>query len=258
VVNLYPQAHARAFHEGLLAEGDDEVVLLSRSAWAGSQRYGAAVWSGDIPATWDSLRAQVRAGLNLAMAGIPWWTTDIGGFHGGDPDSPEYRDLITRWFQYGVFCPLFRLHGFRDPRGEFGADMTGGPNEVWSYGPEALASIEDSLRMRERLRPYVMEQMRVAHESGVPPMRPLFVDFPHDQRAWDVDDQFLLGPNLLVAPVLHPDAETRQVHLPTGSAWTDAATGERHLGGRTIEAPTPRTRIPVYLRDDADVPVHVR
>ncbi|MCS7478660.1 TIM-barrel domain-containing protein [Umezawaea endophytica] len=256
VANLYPQAHARAFHEGLLAEGDDEVVLLSRSAWAGSQRYGSAVWSGDIPATWDSLRAQVRAGLNLAVAGIPWWTTDIGGFHGGDPDSPEYRELITRWFQYGVFCPLFRLHGFRDPRGEFGAEMTGGPNEVWSYGPEALASIEESLRMRERLRPYVMEQMRVAHESGVPPMRPLFVDFPHDQRAWEVDDQFLFGPALLVAPVLHPGAETRRVHLPTGSAWTDAATGERHLGGRTIEAPTPRSRIPVYLRDDADVPVH--
>ncbi|HWO61103.1 MAG TPA: TIM-barrel domain-containing protein [Umezawaea sp.] len=258
VFNLYPQAHARAFHEGLLAEGDDEVVLLSRSAWAGSQRYGAAVWSGDIPATWDSLRAQVRAGLNLAVAGIPWWTTDIGGFHGGDPDSPEYRELITRWFQYGVFCPLFRLHGYRDPRGEFGAEMTGGPNEVWSYGPEALASIEDSLRMRERLRPYVMEQMRVAHETGVPPMRPLFVDFPHDQRAWDVDDQFLLGPDLLVAPVLHPGAETRRVHLPTGGSWTDAATGERHLGGRTIEAPTPRSRIPVYLRDDADVPVHPR
>jgi alpha-D-xyloside xylohydrolase len=204
------------------------------------------------------LRTQVRAGLNLAIAGIPWWTTDIGGFHGGDPDSPEYRELIERWFQYGVFCPLFRLHGFRDPRGEFGPEMTGGPNEVWSYGSAALSSIEDSLRMRERLRPYVMEQMRVAHESGVPPMRPLFVDFPHDQRAWDVDDQFLLGPTLLVAPVLHPGAVTRQVHLPAGSAWTDASTGERHLGGRTIETPTPRSRIPVFLRDDADVPVHVR
>jgi alpha-D-xyloside xylohydrolase len=258
VVNLYPQAHASAFHEGLLAEGDDEVVLLSRSAWAGSQRYGTAVWSGDISATWDSLRVQVRAGLNLAIAGIPWWTTDIGGFHGGDPDSPEYRELMARWFQYGVFCPLFRLHGFRDPRGEFGPEMTGGPNEVWSYGPEALASITESLRMRERLRPYVMEQMRVAHESGVPPMRPLFVDFPRDEHAWEVDDQFLLGPDLLVAPVLHPGSRSRSVYLPTSSTWTDAATGERHLRGGTIEVATPSTHIPVFLRDDADVPVHER
>jgi alpha-D-xyloside xylohydrolase len=255
VFNLYPQAHAQAFHDGIRGEGDEEVVLLSRSAWAGSQRYGAALWSGDVPATWASLRAQVRAGLNVAIAGIPWWTTDIGGFHGGDPDSPEYRELLVRWFQYGVFCPLLRLHGFRDPRTAFGPEMTGGPNEVWSYGPEALAAIEAALRLRERLRPYLMAQMRVAHEQGVPPMRPLFVDFPADARAWDVDDQFLLGPDLLVAPVLEAGATTRPVYLPAGALWTDAATGDRHPGGTHVAAAAPADRIPLFLRDDARLPV---
>lgn len=255
VVNLYPQVHAQAFHDGIRGEGDDEVVLLSRSAWAGNQRYGAALWSGDVPATWASLRAQVRAGLNVALSGIPWWTTDIGGFHGGDPDAPAYRELLVRWFQYGVCCPLLRLHGFRDPRPPFGPEMTGGPNEAWSYGPEALAAIEDALRLRERLRPYLMAQMRVAHEQGVPPMRPLFVDFPADAGAWDADDQFLLGPDLLVAPVLEAGATGRPVYLPEGALWTDAVTGDRHPGGTSVEAAAPAERIPLFLRDNAYLPV---
>ncbi|WP_438388657.1 glycoside hydrolase family 31 protein [Actinopolyspora saharensis] len=255
VANVYPREGARAFHEGSRAAGDDEVVLLCRSAWAGSQRYGAALWSGDIPATWDSLRAQVRAGLNVALSGIPWWTTDIGGFHGGDPDSPEYRELVVRWFQYGAFCPLFRLHGVREPRMPFGPDMTGGPNEVWSYGDEALELIGETLWLRERLRPYLSEQMRVAHESGVPPMRPLFVDFPADERAWLVEDGFLLGPDLLVAPVLHAGHRAREVYLPAGAVWTDAWTGQRHTGGAVVTVDAPLGRIPAFLRDDAEVPV---
>jgi alpha-D-xyloside xylohydrolase len=255
VLNMYPLSHAQGFHEGMLAEGDDEVVLLCRSAWAGSQRYGAALWSGDIGADWASLRTQVRAGLNVAMSGIPWWTTDIGGFHGGDPESPEFRELIVRWFQYGAFCPLFRLHGFRDPRLPLGAEMTGGPNEVWSFGDEAYQRIERVLRLRERLRPYLMAQMRVAHETGVPPMRPLFVDFPADPAAWDVDDAFLLGPDLLVAPVLYPGATSRQVYLPAGVDWVDAWTGAEYPGGGTVDAPAPADRIPVFLRAGAENPI---
>src|SRR6266702_2733479 len=248
VVNMYPMAHARAFHDGMLAEGDDEVVLLIRPAWAGSQRYGAALWSGDIPATWASLRDQVRAGLNVAMSGIPWWTTDIGGFHGGDPDSPEYRELVVRWFQYGAFCPLFRLHGFREPRAAFGPDMTGGPNEVWSYGDDAYPLIAEVLRLRERLRPYLMAQMRVAHERGVPPMRPMFVDFPVDPVAWEVEDQFLLGPDLLVAPVLRAGARHRAVYLPAGSDWVHAWHGDTHAGGETVDVDAPLSNIPVFVR----------
>jgi alpha-D-xyloside xylohydrolase len=251
VANMYPAEHARAFYEGMLEAGDDEVVLLSRSGWAGCQRYGVALWSGDIAATFESLRIQVRAGLNVAMSGIPWWTTDIGGFHGGDPDSPSYRELIVRWFQYGVFCPLFRLHGFREPRLPLGPEMTGGPNEVWSYGEEAYATIVEVLRLRERLRPYIMEQMRVAHEQGLPPMRPLFVDFPADGASWTVSDQFLLGPDLLVAPITAEGEREREVYLPAGTGWLDPYTGGTHEGGTTIRAAAPLDRIPVFVRPTA-------
>jgi alpha-D-xyloside xylohydrolase len=255
VGNIYPQQHARAFHDGMLAEGRTEVLSLVRSAWAGSQRYGAVLWSGDIAATFASLRGQLKAGLNVAVSGLPWWTTDIGGFHGGDPDDPEFRELIVRWFQYGAFCPLFRLHGFREPRMPFGIDQTGGPNEVWSFGDDAYACIRDMLFLRERLRPYVMEQMRACHADGLPPMRPLFVDFPGDQRTWQVDDAFMFGPDLLVAPVTQYRARDREVYLPAGSRWTDAWTGEETAGGQAIAAPAPLERIPVYLRDGADLPI---
>jgi alpha-D-xyloside xylohydrolase len=248
VANSYPREHVRGVHEHMLAEGEEEVVCLVRSAWAGSQRFGAALWSGDIPATFDSLRIQVRAGLNVALSGIPWWTTDIGGFHGGDPESPEYRELMVRWFQYGVFCPLFRLHGHREPRTAFGAGHSGGPNEVWSFGEPAYRIIADQLRLRERLRPYVGERMAEAARSGLPPMRPLFVDFPADPRAWQVEDAFLFGPDLLVAPVTEFGARARDVYLPQGTSWVDAATGVEHTGGQEIRADAPLERIPVFVR----------
>jgi alpha-D-xyloside xylohydrolase len=255
VGNMYPRENSRAFHEGMTAEGLSEVIALTRSAWAGSQRYGALLWSGDIPATYASLRTQVRAGLNVAVSGIPWWTTDIGGFHGGDPDDPEFRELIVRWFQFGAFCPLFRLHGNREPNMPFGIKQTGGPNEVWCFGTEAYECITAAMFLRERLRPYVMAQMRVAHADGVPPMRPLFVDFPGDPLAWGVDDAFMFGPSLLVAPVAEYLARERVVYLPAGSRWTDAWTGEKHSGGASITVDAPLDRIPLFLRDDAALPI---
>jgi alpha-D-xyloside xylohydrolase len=253
VAGIYPRDNARLFAEGMAAAGQEPTVLLCRSAWAGAQKFGAAVWSGDIPATWDSLRQQVRAGLNIALSGIPWWTTDIGGFHGGDPRDPAYQELITRWFQYGVFCPLFRLHGDRQPRVPTGYAMTGGPNEAWSYGDPAYERIVAALRLRERLRPYIREQMRVASRTGLPPMRPLFVDFPADPGAWEVDDEFMFGPDLLIAPVLEPGARTRDVRLPAGAAWISAATGERHDGGTLARVPLSPDRIPVFARAEAEV-----
>ncbi|HEY0932544.1 MAG TPA: TIM-barrel domain-containing protein [Trebonia sp.] len=252
VAGSYPRDNARLFAEGMAAAGQDPTVLLSRSAWAGSQRYGTAVWSGDIPATWESLRQQVRAGLNLAISGIPWWTTDIGGFHGGDPADPAYQELMVRWFQYGVFCPLFRLHGDRQPRVPTGHAMTGGPNEAWSYG-DAYPHIVAALRQRERLRPYVHQQMRAASRTGLPPMRPLFVDFPGDPGAWLPEDQFLFGPDLLVSPVLEPAAVSRDVYLPAGRAWIEAATGDRYDGGTAVRVPVSPGRIPVFARAGAEV-----
>jgi len=254
VTNIYPLMYARAFYEGMRAEGEEEVVTLCRSAWAGSQRYGAAVWSGDIQSTFEVLRAQVRAGLNIGLSGIPWWTTDIGGFYGGDPECPAFRELIVRWFQYGTFCPLFRLHGFREPATRAPV-WAGGPNEVWSFGNEAYAIIWELLFLRERLRPYIMEQMHQAHEEGIPPMRPLFFDFPEDEENWAVEDQFMFGPDLLVAPVLYEGARSRKVYLPAGAAWTDAWTDETLDGGQWITADAPLERIPLYLRGEAKLPI---
>ncbi|MFF7155995.1 TIM-barrel domain-containing protein [Streptomyces sp. NPDC008139] len=255
VANLYPREHARMVHDGLRAAGHSEVLTLNRSSWAGAQRYGAALWSGDIGTDFASLRAQITAGLNVMLSGIPWWTTDIGGFHGGDPDDPAYREVLIRWFQYGAFCPLFRLHGFRGPEQVLEPGMTGLPNEVWSYGAQAYAVLASYLRLRERLRPYIAEQMRVTARSGVPPMRPLLLEFPDDQDAWGIRDAFLLGPDLLVAPVTEAGAVAREVYLPAGARWTDAWTGEEHDGGRTVTAAAPLDRIPLFLRDGARLPI---
>ncbi|MDF3142103.1 MULTISPECIES: TIM-barrel domain-containing protein [unclassified Streptomyces] len=254
VSNLYGKLVARAVAEGLTESGDERPLSLVRSAWAGSQRYGAALWSGDIKPTFESLAQQIRAGLNVAMSGIPWWHTDIGGFLGGDPTDPAYQEVLVRWFQYGTFSPIMRLHGDRAPNHPtFSADMTGGPNEVWSYGPQAYPILTAHLRLRERLRPYLLELSEQAHRTGSPVMRPLFFGFPEDAHAWTVDDQFLLGPDILVAPVAAAGARSRTVHLPAGARWTDTATGKLHGGGTTLDATAPLDRIPVFVREGAAV-----
>ena len=255
VANIYPRENARLFAEGMALDGLPQTVLFSRSAWAGAQKYGTAVWSGDIPATWESLATQVRAGLNIAISGIPWWTTDIGGFHGGDASDPAYQELVVRWFQFGVFCPIFRLHGDRAPRNSDGYAASGGPNEPWSYGEQAYEIIADLIRLRERLRPYIHRQMTIASKTGLPPMRPLFVDFPDDAGAWQVEDQFMFGPDVLVAPVLRPGQSAREVYLPAGRTWTDAWTGQTLPGGQTVLVDAPIERIPVFTRDGAAVPL---
>jgi alpha-D-xyloside xylohydrolase len=253
VGHLFPLMHHQAFADGMQAAGEKEFIFLSRSAWAGSQRYGAAVWSGDVPSTFEFFRKQVPAGLNIAMSGIPWWTTDIGGFLGGDPNSAYFRELIVRWFQYGLFCPLFRLHGVRLPFTEDGRGSgTGAGNEVWSFGEKAYEIIRGLLHLREKLKPYIMKQMQVASEKGLPPMRPLFVDYPADPACWEVEDQFNFGSDLLVAPVLYEGQRTRKLYLPQGVAWMDAWDGKEYTGGQWIEAAAPLERIPVFWRQASE------
>jgi alpha-D-xyloside xylohydrolase len=242
----------------MAAHGIEDGVLLSRSAWIGTQRYPVVVWSGDVQSTFADLARQVRAGLNMAMSGIPWWTTDIGGFKGGDIRDPAFHELLIRWFQYGVFCPVFRLHGFRqdsagDPR--LGREFLfgGADNEIWSFGPEVEGHLVACLALRERLRPYLAEQMRIAAATGLPPMRPLFVDFPVDARAWDVEDQYMLGPDLLIAPILEAGATARNLYLPKGETWRDVWTGSLHEGGQRLTVEVRIAHIPVFQRASSAV-----
>ena len=249
VMNIYPLLHQKGFYDGMQAAGQKEIINLSRSAWAGTQRYGAAVWSGDVRSRFEVLRAQIPAGLNIAMSGIPWWTTDIGGFMDGDIRTDYFKELIVRWFQYGVFCPLFRLHGVRQPlNGQYGAQSSGADNEVWSFGERNYEIIRHLLFLREKLKPYLRELNQAAHEHGTPPMRPLYYDFPADPAAVNLADQFLLGPDLLVAPVTEQGAVSREVYLPTGATWVEAWNGQELHGGQHLQANAPLERIPVYWR----------
>jgi alpha-D-xyloside xylohydrolase len=255
---IYPMMQQQAFYEGMKSAGEREIITLGRAGFAGSQRYGAAIWSGDIHSTWEDLQQQVRAGLNIGLSGIPWWTTDIGGFFGGEIATPYFQELIVRWFQYGVFCPLFRLHGWRNSslaHPETSDPTRGGPNEVWSFGERVYGIISKLLFLRERLRPYIMQQMKLASTKGTPPMRPLFFDFAGDKKCADVDDQFMFGPDLLVAPILNSGVAKRKVYLPAGATWTDAWTGKKFKGGQTIVAAAPLEKIPLYLRDGRKLPI---
>ena len=245
--------HEQGFYEHMRAAGQKEIVNLCRSGWAGSQRWGAAIWSGDISSTWETFRGQVRAGLNMAMSGIPWWTTDIGGFYGGRIDDPDFRELLVRWFQWSLFCPLFRLHGVREPRTTGGAGSTGAANEVWSFGEEVYGILKGLLETRERLRPYIMEQARVASDKGTPPMRPLFHDYPGESETWTIEDEYLFGPDILVAPVMEKGARGRKVWLPVGAKWVDGWTGKAVASGRWFEAEAPLERIPVFLKAGSKV-----
>jgi alpha-D-xyloside xylohydrolase len=253
VINRYPVDHARTVFDGMRSVGEDEILALCRSAWVGSQRYGAAVWSGDVATTFEVLRAQIRCGLNIGLSGIPWWTSDIGGFHGGDPDDPDYRELTIRWFQYGVWCPLFRLHGHREPRIHETTEINGGPNEIWSYGDTAYGIFAKLLLLRERMTPYILEQMRVAAETGTPPMRPLWFDDPNDEVAWTIDDEFLFGPDVLVAPIGELGARTRRVYLPASSSWRHAILGGTFIGGAWYEVDAPLEWIPVFIREGSSL-----
>lgn len=256
VLNLYPLLHEKAFYEGLRSEGETEIATLCRAAWLGSQRYGAIVWSGDITSSFEVFAKQIPAGLNMAMSGIPWWNTDIGGFSGGEAASPEFHELLVRWFQYGVFCPVCRLHGVRNPSCWTSVpELTGADNEVWSYGEKVYGILTGYLQLRERLRPYIRELMTEAHETGLPPMRPLFLEFPGDPTCYDIGDSYCFGPDLLVAPVTEKGATQKRVYLPAGARWTDAWTDRVHEGGQWITAEAPLERIPLFLRNSRKLPI---
>ena len=256
VGNIYPQLYARTFYDGMREAGQENPVNLLRCAWAGSQRYGALVWSGDIMSRWEDFRRQVCAGLNMGAAGIPWWTTDIGGFHEGWIESPEFRELLIRWFQWGCYCPVMRLHGDRKPvehvtrKDGTSALQSGADNEVWSFGEEAYGILTRYMKRREDMRPYVRGMMKEAHEQGTPVMRAMWYEFPEDGNCSEIKDQYMFGSRFLVAPVLAPGLRSREVYLPEGT-WRNVDTGEVLTGGGTVTIQAPLETMPVLEKTEA-------
>ncbi|MBE5856590.1 MAG: family 31 glucosidase [Lachnospiraceae bacterium] len=252
--NIYPLEYARTFYEGMEGEGQENIINLLRCAWAGSQKYGALVWSGDIASSFDSMRNQLAAGLNMGLAGIPWWTTDIGGFHGGDPDDPEFRELFVRWFEWGAYCPVMRLHGDREPRqpqvGTTGGATcrSGAANEIWSYGEEVFEICKKYIDIREKLRPYTKQVMEEAHKTGAPVMRTLFYEFPSDLKCWEITDEYMYGADILVAPVLEAGARKRKVYLPLGYTWLESRTGIEYNGGEEVVVDAPIDYMPTFTK----------
>jgi alpha-D-xyloside xylohydrolase len=254
--NIYPLMYAKTFFDGMEAEGQENIVNLLRCAWAGSQKYGALVWSGDIHSNFASLRNQFAAGLNMGLAGIPWWTTDIGGFFGADVTDLKFHELLIRWFEYGAFCPVMRLHGYRWPlQPQYGTTggatcVSGAPNEIWSYSDEVYAICKKYLELRELMKPYINDRMVEAHEKGTPVMRPLFYDFPEDKCCWENDTQYMFGPDILVAPIMEEGQRQTKLYLPKGAKWTNVWTKEAFDGGQTISVNAPLDQIPLFTKNN--------
>jgi len=243
VFNAFPLMHAAGVYEGQRAATPAKrVFILTRSAFAGSQRNAAVTWSGDTQGTWDVFRRQIPAGLDFSITGIPYWNTDIGGFFAGDPADPKYAELFTRWFQFGAFCPMFRVHG------------TGQPKEMWRFDEATQRVLIEYDRLRYHLLPYLYSvSWRVTHD-GYTMLRPLVMDFRTDPAVRAITDQFLFGPALMANPVTSAGAVARRVYLPAGTRWTDFWTGREYDGGQTIEAAAPIDRMPLFVRAGSIVP----
>ena len=236
---LYPFYYSQMFHDGLKAAGEKDVIMLTRAAWPGSQRFGACVWNGDIPSSWKALRQSVISGLSMAVCGIPWWNTDIGGFGGADTQSDDFRELIVRWFQFGLFSPIMRLHGARqripgqEERNPGIIERSGGPNEIWMFGDRAYEIIRKLIDLREKLRPYIHEQMDITSKTGMPIMRPMFYAFPDDPECYTLDNQYMFGSDILFAPIMERGQTNRDVYLPEGR-WVLTRDGTEYQGGQTV------------------------
>jgi alpha-D-xyloside xylohydrolase len=258
--NLWVNSWLRTFTESVTAAGIEPLVL-TRGVWAGGQRHGIVLWSSDIESTFEELTAQVPQGIHASMSGIPWWTSDVGGFGCGKiypNDSPYMRELIVRWYQFGTFCPVFRTHGCRkgaDPEPRPAADVCyhGTPscagNEVWSYGNETQVVLERYIRLRAKLKPYIQELAQNVSTHGLPTMRPLWWEFPSDTQAVGINDQYFLGSRIMVAPITRQGATSRDVYFPAGATWQNFFDKSEIIrGGVTRSVQAPLHIIPVYNR----------
>ena len=253
VSNLYPQLYSRAFYDGMRKENRGPVANLLRCAWAGSQKYGNVIWSGDVPSTFEAFADQLQCGLNMGLAGIPWWTTDIGGFMTDDVNDPDFRQLLIRWYQFAVYSPVLRMHGDRGPYNipplddrDWGGGYlhTGQPNELWSYGEDNYVIMKKYYGIRIGMHEYIKKLFEEAHTNGSPLLRAMFYEFPDDERCWELQDQYMFGEKYLVAPILRLNEWKRDVYLPAGK-WKLTSTEEIFEGGRTISVDAPIDYMPV-------------
>lgn len=252
--NAYSLQNSEAFYNGQRSVNPDQrVFILTRSAFAGNQRYAAATWSGDIGATWQDMKNQIATGINFSMSGIPYWTMDIGGFavenryqHPDEANLAEWREQMTRWFQFGAFCPLFRSHGQFPYR------------EIFNVSPENSPAYQSMLyydKLRYRLLPYIYSLAGATYFNNYTIMRGLVMDFPTDSIAANVTDEFMFGPDLLINPVYTYKLNTRSVYLPAGVSWFDLYNGKYFEGGQTINADAPYTRMPVFVKSGSIIPI---
>ncbi|PWU02210.1 MAG: alpha-xylosidase [Bacteroidetes bacterium] len=252
-LNAYPLQNAKGIYEGQRSTNPNQrVFLLTRSGFAGSQRYAAAIWSGDIASRWADMKTQISAGLNFSMSGVPYWTMDIGGFavehrfeNAQGADLEEWREQMTRWYQFGAFCPLFRVHGQFPFR------------EIFNTAPEDHPAYKSMLyydKLRYKLMPYVYTLAGMTNHNDYTIMRGLAMDFAKDNNVTNIGDQFMFGPSLLVCPVYEYHATNRKVYLPSGQGWFDFNSGKYFEGGQTITADAPYERLPLFVKEGSIIP----
>jgi alpha-D-xyloside xylohydrolase len=252
-LNAYPLVNAKGIYEGQRAtDPGKRVFILTRSAFPGLQRYAAATWSGDISSRWHDMKLQISAGINFSLSGLPYWSMDIGGFaverrftNPDTADLEEWREMNARWYQFGAFAPLFRVHGQFPYR------------EIYNVSPETHTCYQTMLyydRLRYRLMPYIYSLAGATYHRDYTIMRGLVMDFPRDEKAININDQYMFGPSLLVNPVYHYRERTRELYLPGGQGWYDLYSGKYWEGGQSIVADAPYNRVPVFARAGAIIP----
>jgi len=249
----YSLAVTRSVYEGHRKDfPDDRVFNLTRSGFCGQQRYAAACWSGDVKATWEQLSEQIPAGLNFCMAGLPYWTTDIGSYfrecNGYDLTlenqytNPVFRELLSRWFEYGTFCPIFRIHGKQSN------------TEVWNYGKDFESLAREFINIRYQLMPYIYSLAWQVTDKGSIMMKPLVYDYPQDKNTWDIRDQFLFGSAIMVNPVINYKARSRNIYFSSGY-WYNFWTGEKVSGGKSVTVSAPLNQEPIFIKSGSIIPV---
>jgi alpha-D-xyloside xylohydrolase len=254
VYNAYPLMHSTGIYQGQRAATDKKrVVILTRSAYAGQQRNSAITWSGDIQGTWQVLKNQIPAGLNISLSGIPYWNTDTGGFFGnratgnGDPKNPQFQELFARWFQFSSFCPMFRVHS--------SSGLNSG-REFYRFDEKTQGILRSYLDLRYRLLPYLYSVAWQVTSSGSTFMRPLVMDFPNDAPALNIGNQYLFGPAIMVIPITSAGTTTQSVYLPAGGApWFNFWTGETSPAGQQVEAAAGVETLPLFVRPGSIIPL---